>query len=107
MFGLLLADKKEYLKAGDMFLKAIECDKRNFKAYIYLASICNLMGELRKAKKISDEAYLMNSFYVAVDLIRAEIAYKMGKLYKAERYAFKVYTKAKTVFVKEQAQKND
>jgi tetratricopeptide (TPR) repeat protein len=105
LFGLLFADKKEYLKAEDMFLKAIECDKRNFKVYVYLASIYNLMGEIHKAKKISDEAYSMNSSYATVDLIQAEIAYKMGKLYEAERYAFNAYTKAKTVFVKEQAQK--
>jgi hypothetical protein len=69
-------------------------------------SIYNLMVAPH-GKKIFDEAYSVNSSYSAVNLIRAEIAYKMGKLCKVERYAFNAYAKAKTVFVNEQSQKND
>ncbi|MDR3256349.1 MAG: hypothetical protein LBT18_01650 [Endomicrobium sp.] len=103
--GLLFIDKKEYLKAKDMFLNSVQYGESNFRVYVYLALIYELTGEIQKAKTMYDKAYSINSSYAVVDLMQAKIAYKMNRFYEARRYAYNAYVKAKTVFVKNQAQK--
>ncbi|MCL2334923.1 MAG: tetratricopeptide repeat protein [Endomicrobia bacterium] len=103
--GMLYSDKKMYDESEKHYLDSIDIDGKNFIVYVYLAGIYSLKGDEEKAKAALDKAYALNSLSPVVDLMYAEIAYKSGRIYDARRYAYNAVTKAKTQFVKEQAQR--
>jgi tetratricopeptide (TPR) repeat protein len=104
--AVLYIDKEEYSKAENLLLQLIKKnDTRNFKTYVYLALLYDLMGETLKAKKMFDEVYKINPSYAVIDFLRAKIAYKMGNFHKARKYANDAHFKATTVFVKDQTRK--
>ena len=103
--GMLYADKKMYAEAEKQFLNSIEIDDKNFIVYVHLAGIYSINDEGEKAKAALDKAYALNSSYAVVDLMYAEISYKSNRIYEARRYAYNAAAKAKTPFVKEQAQR--
>jgi tetratricopeptide (TPR) repeat protein len=105
LLGLLYIDKNEYMQARDLFLELIKQDEKNFKLCLYLASLYDLIEDNVNAKKMFNRAYAINSSYAAIDFMQAKIAYKMGNLPEAKKYARDSYSKAKTVFVKDQAQR--
>jgi len=103
--GMLYADKKMYAAAEKQFLNSIGADGKNFIVYVHLAGIYSVNNEEEKAKAALDKAYALNSSYAVVDLMYAEISYKSNRIYEARRYAYNAAAKAKTPFVKEQAQR--
>jgi tetratricopeptide (TPR) repeat protein len=103
--GMIGINKMDYAFAEDWFLKSLKMNGDNFKDYIYLAFLYDLKGESKKALKMSNKAYAIDSSYSVVDFMRAKTAYKMGRINEAKVYANEAYNKAKTIFVKDQAQK--
>ncbi len=103
--GMLYADKKNYKMAQEQFMNSLSLDENNFTVYVYLANIYLNNGELDKAKEFLDEAYKIDSSYAAIDFMYAETAFKGGKIYEARMYAHNALLKAKTPFMKDQAQK--
>ncbi len=103
--GLLYADKRMYDSAEEQFSKSIAANDKNYIVYVYLAAIYMENDKVKKAKKYLDKAYSLNPSYSTIDLMYSEIAYKMGRIYEARRYAHNASLKAKTPFVKEYAQK--
>ena len=103
--GLLHLDKKNYDLAERDFLKSVELNDQNFAPYIHLALIYYDAGDYKQAKFYIDKAYVLNQSFAATDLLNAEISYKMKRVYEARRYAHNAFTKAKTPFMKENAQK--
>ncbi|MDR3071769.1 MAG: hypothetical protein LBU29_04175 [Endomicrobium sp.] len=103
--GLLYMDKKEYVKAKNLFSYLVTNGVKNFKGCVYLALLYDLTGETLKAKKMFDKSYEINPSCSAVDFMRAKISYKLGRVYEAKEFANSAYGKAKTVFVKQQVQK--
>jgi hypothetical protein len=103
--GLLYTDLGIYRKAEERFLLSIAHDDKNFAAYVYLAAIYLESGEIDKAENMLNKAGNINSYSSSVDMMHARISYKKQRLYEARRYAHNAILKAKTSFVKEQAQR--
>lgn len=105
LLGLLYSDMRKFDKGEEQFLLALRFDDKNFAAYIYLAAIYLEHGDDDKAEEMLKKASSLNSYLSAVDMMFARIAYKKGRLYEARRFASNAVLKAKSPFVKKQAQK--
>ncbi|MDR2399937.1 MAG: hypothetical protein LBD61_05880 [Endomicrobium sp.] len=107
MFNLavIYIDKCDYLLAQDWLLKTLKINDGAFKVYVYLAYIYDLESKYKESLKMLNKAYALNSSYGAIDFMRAKAAYKVGMIKEAKTYANEAYNKARTIFVKDQAQK--
>ncbi|MDR1474171.1 MAG: hypothetical protein LBS38_00565 [Endomicrobium sp.] len=107
MFNLavIYIDKCDYLIAQDWLLKTLKINDGAFKVYVYLAYIYDLESKYKESLKMLNKAYALNSSYGAIDFMRAKAAYKVGMIKEAKTYANEAYNKARTIFVKDQAQK--
>lgn len=54
--GIVLAQLKEYDKAEDLFLYAVETDPTNFLAWFHYGRTCYAMGKLAKAARFFEQA---------------------------------------------------
>ncbi|MDR3307113.1 MAG: tetratricopeptide repeat protein [Endomicrobium sp.] len=103
--GIIYMNRSDYNTAEDLFLKYLKMNNGDFKVYVYLASLYDLKGESKKALKMFNKAYTIDSSYAVVDFMRAKVAYRSGRISEAKAYANEAYNKAKTTFVKDQIQK--
>lgn len=103
--GQLYIENSEYLKARDLFLNLYENHKNNFNVCLYLAKVYNLLGENSLSMHMLELAYKMNSSYSTLDILLAELSYKLGHINEAKKYAQRALMKSKTVFFKNQAQR--
>jgi tetratricopeptide (TPR) repeat protein len=105
LLGILYADTDQFNEAEEQFLEAIKLDESNFSSYVYLAAIYLENGDIQKSEQMLYKANLLNSYTAAVDMMYARVSYKKGRLYEARRYAANAVLKAKTAFLKQQAQR--
>jgi tetratricopeptide (TPR) repeat protein len=103
--GVIGINRMDYALAEDWFLKSLKVNEDNFKDYVYLAFLYDLKGGNKKALKMLNKAYAIDSSYAVIDFMRAKAAYKIGRINEAKAYANEAYNKAKTIFVKVQVQK--
>jgi tetratricopeptide (TPR) repeat protein len=103
--GKLYIEKQKYLKAKEIFLNLYERHKYNFKVCLYLSNVYYLLGEMSLSKHMLDISYKLNPSYSAVDILQAQTAYKLGRVDEAKKYAKRALVKAKTLFLRDQAQK--
>ncbi|MDR2395898.1 MAG: hypothetical protein LBD57_04795 [Endomicrobium sp.] len=103
--GQLYIENTENLKAKELFLNLYENHKDNFKVCLYLANVYNLLGERSLSNHMLGLAYKINSSCCALNILRAEFSYKLGHVNEAKEYAQRALMKAKTVFLRNQAQK--
>ncbi|MCR4422864.1 MAG: tetratricopeptide repeat protein, partial [Exilispira sp.] len=82
--GLNFEEKKEYLKAIEQFLKAIELNPNYFDAYYHLASCYFLLEKYEEANDIIQKGLRLEYEDNPSLLLYAKILIKLGDLAKAE-----------------------
>jgi tetratricopeptide (TPR) repeat protein len=105
LLGKLYIQCHEYSKAKEIFLNLYEKHKYNFKVCLYLANVYYLLDEISLSKHMLELSYKINPSYSVVDILQAQTAYKLGCIDEAKKYAKCALGKAKTAFLREQAQK--
>jgi tetratricopeptide (TPR) repeat protein len=103
--GQLYIKNNEYMKAKKLFLNLHKNHSNNFKICLYLANVYDLLSETLLSKHMLELSYKINSSYCTTDILQAKVAYKLGLISEAKKYAHNALTKAKTVFLKNQAHK--
>ncbi|MDR2617123.1 MAG: tetratricopeptide repeat protein [Endomicrobium sp.] len=105
LLGQLYIENNEYVKAKKLFLNLHKNYSDNFKVCLYLANVYDLLGETSLSKLMLELSYKINSSYCTTDILQAKVAYKLGLISEAKKYAHNALTKAKTVFLRNQAHK--
>jgi tetratricopeptide (TPR) repeat protein len=103
--GQLYIENNEYMKAKKVFLNLYKKHSNNFKVCLYLANVYDLLGETSLSKHMLELSYKINSSYCITDILQAKVAYKLGHISEAKKYAHNALAKAKTVFLGNQARK--
>ncbi len=82
--GLKFESQKEYLKAIEQYLKAIELNPRYFDAYFHLASCYYILEKYEEANDIIQKGLKLEKEDNPSQLLYAKILIKLGQLSKAE-----------------------
>lgn len=102
--GKLYVENREYIKAEEVFLKLYAKDKYDLKVCLYLASIYYFLDEISLSKSMLENIYKVYP-YSTVDILQAQVAYKLCNMYDAKKYSKRAQRRAKTTFLRDLAKK--
>lgn len=94
--GIKFEDQKQYLKAIEQFMKAIELNPNYFDAYFHLANCYFILEKYEEAKDIIEKGLKLESEDNTSLLLYAKILIKLGDLNKAENLCDSIINKNPT-----------